>query len=141
MRKATNKLRTVLIDVLGVLLIILSLLFGWIPGVGGIPLFIGGLALLATNHEWARNWLTIAKDKSRLVWEIVFRDNAQLKLFYDISGVIIVCVSIYVFSYNLNSRFFNTVSLFTLAIGVILLLGNRKRLEKIQDSMLSLFRK
>ncbi len=46
-------------DALGILLLVIALLIGWLPGPGGIPLTIAGLALLAVNHNWARRWLAL----------------------------------------------------------------------------------
>ncbi len=132
---AVDKLKQVIIDVLGVLLIILSVFFGWLPGVGGIPIFIAGLALLATNHEWARKLLKKAETKGEEIWEIVFKDNAQLKWFYDISGTYIIAFSIYVMAYNRSQRIYFSAGLFILSFGTMLLLGNRKRLQNLQKFM------
>lgn len=38
---------------LGVLLIILAGLVGWLPGPGGTVIFLLGIAVLATEFEWA----------------------------------------------------------------------------------------
>lgn len=45
------------VGVVGVLLIVLAGLTGWLPGPGGIPLAIAGLAVLATEFEWAQRLL------------------------------------------------------------------------------------
>lgn len=41
------------VGVLGALLLILSALTGWLPGPGGIPLFLIGMAVLASEFRWA----------------------------------------------------------------------------------------
>lgn len=41
------------VGVLGSALLILSLLTGWLPGPGGIPLFLIGMAVLASEFRWA----------------------------------------------------------------------------------------
>ncbi|RLP12123.1 hypothetical protein D7U36_02315 [Propionibacterium australiense] len=41
------------IGVLGALLLVLSALTGWLPGPGGIPLFLIGMAVLASEFRWA----------------------------------------------------------------------------------------
>lgn len=38
----------------GVLFIIAAGLTGWLPGPGGIPLFLIGIAILATEFAWAK---------------------------------------------------------------------------------------
>ena len=42
------------VGIVGGLLLILAPLTGWLPGPGGIPLFIAGLAVLASEFEWAQ---------------------------------------------------------------------------------------
>jgi len=49
-----------LVFIVGLLFIIASVLTGWLPGPGGIPLFLIGIAILATEFEQAqrvRNWI------------------------------------------------------------------------------------
>jgi hypothetical protein len=45
------------VGVVGGLLLIAAPLTGWLPGPGGIPLFIAGLAVLASEFEWAQRLL------------------------------------------------------------------------------------
>lgn len=40
--------------IVGSLLILAAGLTGWLPGPGGIPLFLVGIAVLATEFEWAQ---------------------------------------------------------------------------------------
>lgn len=47
----------------GVALMVAAVLTGWLPGPGGIPLFLIGLAVLASEFEWAHRLLHWAKDK------------------------------------------------------------------------------
>lgn len=54
-------LRIILTDVLGVTMMIVAPLIGWLPGPGGIPLFIAGLGLLSINHQWAKRLLEYLK--------------------------------------------------------------------------------
>jgi uncharacterized protein (TIGR02611 family) len=51
--------RKPVILIIGSLFIIAAGLTGWLPGPGGIPLFLIGIAILATEFEWAqrvRDW-------------------------------------------------------------------------------------
>jgi hypothetical protein len=41
---------------------VLAILLGWLPGPGGIPLFLVGLSLLAINHEWAKKRMDSIKN-------------------------------------------------------------------------------
>lgn len=47
------RVRKPLVLVLGTLIILLSGTIGWLPGPGGIPLFLLGIAVLASEFAWA----------------------------------------------------------------------------------------
>lgn len=49
------------VGVVGTTLMIVALMTGWLPGPGGIPLFLIGLAVLASEFEWAHHLLERAK--------------------------------------------------------------------------------
>ena len=53
------------VGLVGVALMLVAVLTGWLPGPGGIPLFLIGLAVLASEFEWAHRLLHWAKDKFR----------------------------------------------------------------------------
>ncbi len=58
--KSDPTLRTVyrfLVGLLGVTLMLLAVAVGWLPGPAGIPLFLVGLATLASEFEWAHRLL------------------------------------------------------------------------------------
>ena len=40
--------------IVGFFFIIAAALTGWLPGPGGIPLFLIGIAVLATEYKWAK---------------------------------------------------------------------------------------
>lgn len=123
-------LKRIGIDALGVLLIIGSILFGWIPGPGGIPLFLAGLGLLATNHEWARRIFVEIKERGMSISETIFRDHPVLVLTYDILAVILLITGGILFSAATNNIYAG-LSIVVFFLGVSLFLGNRKRANKI----------
>ncbi len=47
-------IRKPLVLVVGSIFIIAAGLTGWLPGPGGIPLFLIGIAILSTEFEWAK---------------------------------------------------------------------------------------
>ncbi len=57
----TRRIYRVFIGITGVLLIILAAATGWLPGPGGIPLALLGLAILASEFEWADRLLLRVK--------------------------------------------------------------------------------
>ena len=60
-----HRIYRVAVGVLGVFLILLAGTTGWLPGPGGIPLALIGLAVLASEFEWAHRLLEWAKTKAR----------------------------------------------------------------------------
>ena len=75
-------------DFLAVLCFIGVILFGWLPGPGGIPLFLLGLSLLAVNHDWAERWLSTAKLKGVSIKKWLFPNIEWIKRAYDIVATI-----------------------------------------------------
>jgi uncharacterized protein (TIGR02611 family) len=59
-RKLPHPIRWVVVATVGATLLILGIVFLVLPG-PGIPLIIGGLAILATEFTWAEIWLKRTK--------------------------------------------------------------------------------
>ncbi len=89
-KQKPSSLRMPLIFVIGVLLIILAPFVGLIPGPGGILIFLAGIAVLATEFDWAENLKnffleTVPKEVKKRwqptpVWETVFDVTVLLLL-------------------------------------------------------------
>ncbi len=57
-RKTVGKhTRRAIVTIIGLCLIVVAFLIGWIPGPWSIPLVIAGLAVLATEYDWADDFL------------------------------------------------------------------------------------
>lgn len=52
-RHIPTAIRKPLVLVTGMLFMVAAALTGWLPGPGGIPLFLVGIAILATEFVWA----------------------------------------------------------------------------------------
>lgn len=52
-RKTPHKIRKPITLVVGLVFIVAAGATGWLPGPGGIPLFLIGVAVLATEFAWA----------------------------------------------------------------------------------------
>lgn len=68
--KLPSHIRKPVVLVVGVLFVVSSILTGWLPGPGGIPLFIIGVTILATEYEWATRFrnFTLNKIKQLGFW-------------------------------------------------------------------------
>jgi hypothetical protein len=53
-KRVPSSIRRPIVLIVGTLFIIASVLTGWLPGPGGIPLFLIGIAILATEFERAQ---------------------------------------------------------------------------------------
>ncbi len=55
-KRVPSGIRRPVVLIVGTLFIIASVLTGWLPGPGGIPLFLVGIAILATEFEKAQKF-------------------------------------------------------------------------------------
>jgi uncharacterized protein (TIGR02611 family) len=67
------------VAVVGVTMVLLGLASGPLPGPGGIPLVLGGLAVLASEFHWARRLLEWAKARLRTFSAWAGRQPAWLR--------------------------------------------------------------
>lgn len=128
------------IDTLGVLLIIASGLFGWLPGPGGLPLLLAGLSLLATNHEWARRLLDRLKSEGTKIMDIIFKDHPVLVIAYDISAVLLLVTAGVIFG-NATGNVVRGLATALIFFSVGLFLGNRKRINSLNRFVRKIIRK
>ena len=124
-----RSVKILLTDLAGIGLIILAILTGWIPGPGGIPLFVAGLGLLAINHAWARRLLQRFKAHGLKLAELFFREHPILMAVYDFVALLLVTAGI-IAIINVQG-FFKASAIILITLGLGLFLGNRKRLQKI----------
>lgn len=120
--------QVIVLDLVGAALIVCSLLFGWLPGVGGIPLFLAGLGVLSLNHHWARQLLLQVKKQGGQMFHKLFREYPALKIVFDIVAPLLIIISTFVFtSYdnNLVQSLAGTLAFLALS----LFLANRGRYE------------
>lgn len=122
-----KQIKRIAYDVAGVTLIIASPLLGWLPGPGGIPLFIAGLGLLAVHNEWAQKLLHQAQKHAEDFLELIFpQDNKKLKNIHDIIGLSLLGTSLTLFILLERPLVFIVPFMF-LASGLFWVLYNRRR--------------
>lgn len=131
MKGISNRLKQILIDTAGIILIILAGLTGWIPGPGGIPLLISGLALLSINHEWAKKWLLSIKNNGLKISDKLFNGSPKMTLAIDLLGIIVLALGVIIVLY-VTQNIAKTAAIWLIIVSVSLLLGNRGRIKKLK---------
>ncbi len=87
----------IVVGFVGVVLIIAAPLTGWLPGPGGIPLLIAGLAVLASEFEWAQRLLQRVRRWVRRLTAWTGRQPAWVKFLGTVA--LIACVLLVVWGY------------------------------------------
>ena len=85
------------VGVVGGLLIIAAPLTGWLPGPGGIPLFIAGLAVLSSEFEWAQRLLYRVRDLVKALTAWIGKQPAWLKALGTLALFLCVIVAIWLY--------------------------------------------
>jgi uncharacterized membrane protein YkgB len=130
-KNISKKLKTILIDIAGIILIILSGLLGWLPGPGGIPLLIAGLSLLSINHDWAQRWLMLIKEHGLKISDKLFNGSKKTNIIVDIIGILFLAAAVVVMALVTQSVF-KTAAIWLIIVSAVLLLGNKDRYKKIK---------
>ncbi|MCU0667022.1 MAG: hypothetical protein MUF85_00160 [Patescibacteria group bacterium] len=109
-------LKRILIDMAGFGLIIASPFLGWLPGPGGIPMLIAGLALLSINNKWAKTLLDYTKKHADSALDIIFPDKKSWRIAHTICGICLLILSFWAFS-NLEGFIRIAIAMPALGIG------------------------
>lgn len=123
--------KIILLDTLGVVLMIAAVLTGWLPGPGGIPLFIIGLSLLAIHHDWAKRYIDILRKYADRLGDFVFINNPKLQMFYDVVSPLAIGLGIFLL-FRHSAVWVVSVGIFLTFIGITFFLGNRNRWQKLK---------
>lgn len=130
MSKPKNFGKVVLFDSLAAVCFIGVILFGWIPGPGGVPLFLLGLSLLAVNHEWAERWLNTAKHKGVTFKKWLFPDVQWIRYTYDFVTVALMILGGWII-YEYDNYPLEAFAILLICISLFVFLINRDRFDKI----------
>jgi hypothetical protein len=128
--KDRPRYKRILIDVAGFSLMIIAPFLGWLPGPGGIPLFLIGLSLVATNHEWAANLLKDFDKKRVELTEKYLMTSPRVSLAIDISGILIICATVYL-ALTAPNFFIRLAGFGTSTFTLIIILSNQRRFERL----------
>lgn len=129
MNKISRKARSILIDIAGFGLVLLSLFLAPIPGPGGIQVFLAGFALLSINHEWAKRRRDKLLEHGSKTAAKIFPENRTVQLIYDLLAIGLFASSIVLFSQAKLNYIMTGFSLFFSALTILLI--NRGRGSRI----------
>ncbi len=124
MGKIKHLTQLIILDILAVIFMIAALATGWLPGPGGIPLFLIGLSLLAINHEWAEKYIDLLKEHADKISDLIFLP--RLRLFFDIVWPCLLVIGVTLVVIH-NSQLLLAVGLFSLSMSLLTFFGNRDR--------------
>lgn len=120
--------KRILTDIAGVSCLIAAPLLGWLPGPGGIPLFLTGLGLLSINNQWAKRLLHYVRKQSESLTDIFFPNNNLIQWAWDILVILMIAAGTYLNVY-VDSNFWSAASIVLFASSTTLFLLNRRRLQ------------
>ena len=124
--------KVIIFDTLAIFCFIGVVLFGWLPGPGGIPLFLLGLSLLAVNHDWAERWLETAKHKGVTFKKWLFPDVGWIRLAYDVIAVGLFSLGAYV-AISASARYIAAIGTVLMTFSLFFFLLNRERFDKLSS--------
>lgn len=124
--------KIIVFDTLALLCFIGVILFGWLPGPGGIPLLILGLSFLAVNHDWAERWLETAKLHGVSFKRWLFPNIQWVRHTYDVVFSSIALIGAYVLVQH-DNRYVEGAAVMAICFSLFILLLNRDRFGKFSD--------
>ncbi len=132
MKRLRNHTKRIAVDAAGYLLIITAALTGWLPGPGGIPLFIAGLGLLSINNEWARKLRDYLLKNGGKVVKVIFPPNPIIQWLYDAIVVLLwALVAVLAWRHAAVWQISLAIALFFGATAIALL--NRDRFSRLKS--------
>ncbi len=130
MKKNDHSLaKRVLIDIAGFGLIVISPFIGWLPGPGGIAVFLAGLGLLSINHQWAKNLIDQFENNRQKFEAKYLNNNPKVARTIDILCMVLITLSI-IAVYSLDNKLLRYISIGPGSLGLILLILNQNRFDK-----------
>lgn len=129
MQRVKHYAQLILFDTLAVLFMVGALLTGWLPGPGGIPLFIIGLSLLAINHTWAERYIKLLREYADKVSDLIF--IPRLRVFFDSLSPVLIAAGILLLVL-LTGKWVIPLSVFLISMGLLCFFGNRDRYGRLK---------
>ncbi len=109
---------------------IASVLLGWLPGPGGIPLFLAGLGLVSLNHEWAANLLKNFEKRREAITDKYLMSSPRTSHIIDFVSLVTMISGLYL-AIAQSGLLYKGLGLALTSVSLIVLLSNQKRFERI----------
>lgn len=123
--------KRIVIDSAGYGLIVLGVLLSPVPGPGGLPLILAGLALLSINNSWAERLRLYVLEHGGKMVKLLFPSTTWVQWLYDVLVVVLlILVGVLAWQHQAVWQISLSVSMFFLAVFVALM--NRDRLKSIK---------
>lgn len=128
--KDRHIVKKIAIDIAGFGLMIIAPLIGWLPGPGGIPLFLVGLGLVSLNHEWAEKILEDFEHYRVEFTDKILMANPKISLSIDFFFAAVLAAGSYI-AFTQESIVLRGMGLGFISVSLLILLSNQKRFERI----------
>lgn len=88
MKQSSNFLERLAINCLGFGLLVLGIVVAPVPGPGGTPLILAGLAILSVHNHWAYRLRKYILDGHQSISAIIFPANPWARFAWDLVGAV-----------------------------------------------------
>jgi len=120
----------VLFDSLAAVCMAGAIATGWLPGPGGIPLFILGLSLLAINHEWAKRYIDLLREYADKFSDLIF--TPRLRVFFDALAPLLLAGGV-LLVLRRSALWMLSLGVFCLGMSLLTFFGNRNRWARLKQ--------
>lgn len=120
-------------DTLAVICMIGAILTGWLPGPGGIPLFIVGLSLLAINHEWAERYIDMLRKYADKISDVIF--TPERRVLFDLLNPVLLLIAVSLLYYR-TALWMLSLGIFFLGMTLLCFFGNRNRWARFKKAIM-----
>jgi hypothetical protein len=131
MPRVKHYAQLILFDTLALICMALAIATGWLPGPGGIPLFILGLSLLAINHTWAKRYIDLLRRYADKVSDLIF--IPRLRVAFDVLAAVLCASGILLITLQ-TKIWILSLGIVSICFGLLCLFGNRNRWARLKKS-------
>lgn len=118
--------KRVIIDTAGYFLIVAGVALGWLPGPGGVPLVLIGLALLSIHNKWAETLRSYILKHSGKFIDFAFPAIPAVQWFYDVLSLLLTAIVI-LLSWRRNAVWQISLAIFLFFATLLIITYNRDR--------------